>query len=63
MQCAMLTWSYFMAAFSDPGTVPPGWHPFSTPQVCCDSTLQYTVVCTKQGQWITRALECEYIMA
>eukprot|EP00892_Ulva_mutabilis_P003760 jgi/Ulvmu1/1756/UM117_0033.1 len=30
--CTLLTWSYFVAVFSDPGTVPQGWHPFNSPQ-------------------------------
>lgn len=30
----MLLWSYFTAVATDPGRVPPGWHPFSDEEVC-----------------------------
>mmetsp|Transcript_27492 Transcript_27492/g.69960 ORF Transcript_27492/g.69960 Transcript_27492/m.69960 type:complete len:318 (-) Transcript_27492:521-1474(-) len=29
---AMLLWSYFAAVLTDPGRVPPGWHPFNDEQ-------------------------------
>ena len=29
----MLLWSYFTAVATDPGRVPPGWHPFSDEEV------------------------------
>lgn len=28
--CTMMLWAYFMTAFSEPGRVPTGWHPFAT---------------------------------
>ncbi len=30
----MLLWSYFTAVATDPGRVPPGWHPFADEEVC-----------------------------
>lgn len=29
----MLLWSYFTAVATDPGRVPPGWHPFADEEV------------------------------
>ncbi len=29
----MLLWSYFTAIATDPGRVPPGWHPFADEEV------------------------------
>jgi hypothetical protein len=33
----MLLWAYFAAVTTDPGRVPPGWHPFQDEQVRCSS--------------------------
>ena len=33
-QVIMLLWSYFTAVATDPGRVPPGWHPFCDEEVC-----------------------------
>lgn len=34
VQVLLLLWSYFAAVLTDPGRVPPGWHPFADEQVC-----------------------------
>lgn len=32
VQVFMLLWSYFVAVATEPGLVPPGWHPFPDEQ-------------------------------